>query len=75
MLAVELDNAKACIVELEFSETTTVRRQEELFEDIRKRHAEEVGFRKENFAENIDTFIYYAKVANAESVKMPVEKT
>lgn len=68
----ELDIAIAHIVELEAVKTRTVFWREELLEEIKQRHAEEIGVWKESSTENQDSSINDVLVPKAGSVKMPV---
>lgn len=72
-ISTELENCKAHIAELESVETVTVRRQEELMEKAKQRHAEEVNVWKETSLEDADSLVNDVKVPNANSVKMAVK--
>lgn len=72
--AAELDKAKARIVKLEPVKTITVRRHEEVLDEVKKRYAEEICVWKETSAENSDYLINDVKVAKVGSVKMSVER-
>lgn len=63
----------ACISEFEPYETMTVRRLEELIDDVEIRHAEEVSVQKETFSENADCLIIGMNTAKADSVQISVE--
>lgn len=51
----------------------TVRRHEEILDQVKQRHAEEVSVWKENSAENANSLINNVNVAKADIVKMSVE--
>lgn len=73
-LSTELDETTAHIAELESVETTTVLRQREPMDEIKQRHAQEVGVRKKTSAENVDSLINNVKVAKVDSVEMFVDR-
>lgn len=54
-LAAEFEKAKPRIAELESVETIPVRRHEELLDEIKQLHVEEIRLWKEIFAENADS--------------------
>lgn len=69
-----MDNLKAGIAELESVETSTVCRHEEILEKVIQRHAEEIAVWKGTSAENVESLINDVKVANSNSIKMPLER-
>lgn len=74
-LVAELDRAQQRIVEIESSETLTVRRHEELLEKMKQHHAEEVNVWGETSAEIAESLINNGKVAKGDSIKMSVKKS
>lgn len=60
------------IAEFEFVETITVRRYEELIDEVEQRHAGEVSIWKETSQENGNSLIKDMRVAKADIVKIPV---
>lgn len=73
-LAAELDKAKTRLVKFKSTETKSVCRHEELFEKLKKRHAEEVVVWKVTFARNADCLINDVKAAKVDRVKTSVER-
>lgn len=71
--AAELNRAKARIAELKSVVTITVRRQEELLDEAKRRHIEDVTVWRKTSAENVNSPVKDEKVAKAESVKVFVE--
>lgn len=73
-LAAELDKDKARIVERDSTETITIRRHEELLNEIKQCQAEEIGVWKETSAGNADNLISNAVAAKEVCLEMSVER-
>lgn len=69
-----MDEVKARIAGLEFVENFTVCRLKKLLDEVKKRHATDIGAWKETITVNVDDLVINVEVANEDSDEMSVVK-